>query len=877
MISVGNQIGRYKVLNSIGIGGMGEVFLAVDMELERFVALKFLPADVSHDKERIRRFVQEAKAASALNHPNILTIHEIGLVNGTRFIASEFIKGKTLRDKLKSESLNLSETIEIAIQITSALNSAHSSQIIHRDIKPENIMIREDNLVKVLDFGLAKLTAHEPKEFNSESPTYEQVKTKSGMVLGTVGYMSPEQARGKTVDHRTDIFSLGVVLYEIITGIQPFTGETNSDVIAAILMKEPQNPRSLNSEIPAELERIILKTLCKDCADRYQNAKDLLEHFKELKQDLDFKSKIDGKISANERTEAKTEILGADTGKTINVETDPIDGLRTYKNPFIKLTNKVKLAYKFPRSSLLILSLIVVGFFAYLILPAVWSSPPKNEAVKLFNNGTEALREGTYYKASKMFEDAVSIDNNFPKAHAGLAEAWMELDYFGRAQNEMLKVYELQRKRQTLISSFSQTEDSLYIDAINATVLRNFSQAAGIYETLAQNHPNEPYAYLDLGRAYEKNEEIDKAIVCYEKATQLNAQYGAAFLRLGILRSRKAEYEEASLAFDKAENIYDRLSNDEGVAEVKYQRGVSFNIMEKLDAAQTQFEQVIGNPRANKYQQIRAMLQISSVCSSMGKSSCAEEYASKAITLAKQERMENLASNGLINLGNAFLTRAEYNKAEQNFQQALEFSRKDDGLHNEARALLSLGSLRIEQTKPDEAENFVRQALPFFQKGGYQKEVAQANLVLGRANEMKENYDAALQAFAQVANSEDATPADRAYAEMVSGNLLTNKERYPEALRHFEKSYGLYQSVNNPYYTTYSLFYLAEVLSQLGHFEEARDKVLKVQEIIQETPQFSPKVHLLNAQIALSRRNLTEAINEANLAGESTDSSLYLK
>jgi serine/threonine protein kinase len=194
MISVGNQIGRYKVLNSIGVGGMGEVFLAVDIELERFVALKILPSDVSNDKERIQRFIQEAKAASALNHPNILTIHEAGLVNGTRFIASEFIKGKTLRDKLKSESLNLSETIEIAIQITSALHTAHSSQIIHRDIKPENIMIREDNLVKVLDFGLAKLTVQKLQLFNSESPTYEQVKTISGMILGTAGYMSPEQA-----------------------------------------------------------------------------------------------------------------------------------------------------------------------------------------------------------------------------------------------------------------------------------------------------------------------------------------------------------------------------------------------------------------------------------------------------------------------------------------------------------------------------------------------------------------------------------------------------------------------------------------------------------------------------------------------------------
>jgi tetratricopeptide (TPR) repeat protein len=208
-------------------------------------------------------------------------------------------------------------------------------------------------------------------------------------------------------------------------------------------------------------------------------------------------------------------------------------------------------------------------------------SPPKTEAVNLYNIGTEALRDGTYYKASKLLEDAVNIDNNFSDAHARLAEAWMELDYFGRAQNEILKVHDLQRKRQPLLS-FSQTDDSVYIDAINATVLRDFPQAVRIYETLVNNHPKEPHVYLDLGRAYEKNEEIDKAIESYEKAIQLNTQYGAAFLRLGILKSRKAEYQKASLAFDKAEIIYDRLSNDEGVAEIKFHRGVSFNSQHQL-------------------------------------------------------------------------------------------------------------------------------------------------------------------------------------------------------------------------------------------------------------------------------------------------------
>jgi len=244
--------------------------------------------------------------------------------------------------------------------------------------------------------------------FDSESLTFEQVDTKSGMIIGTVGYMSPEQARGKTVDHRTDIFSLGVVVYEMLTGRLPFAGDTNSDVVAAILTKDPRNPRSLNSEIPDELERIVLKTLAKDRQERYQNAETLLEDFKELKQDLDFKSKGERKTPANELAEAKTKTLETNGVKTINVETDSTDGLPTRENSFIKLTNLTNLTNKFCRPVPLILSLMAAVFLAYFILSAIWSTPPKAEAVKLFNYGTEVLREGTYYKASKMFEDAVN-------------------------------------------------------------------------------------------------------------------------------------------------------------------------------------------------------------------------------------------------------------------------------------------------------------------------------------------------------------------------------------------------------------------------------------------------------------------------------------
>ncbi len=213
-LKIDSSLGRYRIVKALGAGGMGEVFLAEDAELGRHAALKILPFEVSTDAERIRRFVQEAKAASALNHPNILTIYEIGAANGLRFIASEFIAGDTLRQRLDARKFSARETLEIAVQIAAALDAAHRNGIVHRDIKPENVMLREDGLVKILDFGIAKLTEKKPESIDAEAATAVQAGTTPGMIIGTANYMSPEQARGKEVDARSDIFSFGIVLYE---------------------------------------------------------------------------------------------------------------------------------------------------------------------------------------------------------------------------------------------------------------------------------------------------------------------------------------------------------------------------------------------------------------------------------------------------------------------------------------------------------------------------------------------------------------------------------------------------------------------------------------------------------------------------------------
>jgi len=286
-VAAGTRLGRYEISSLLGAGGMGEVYLAQDTQLRRPVALKLLPSDLIPHKDQLLRFEQEAYAASALNHPNILTIYEIGQADDRRFIATEFIDGVTLRQRITSKQMELTEALDTAVQVASALAAAHQAGIVHRDIKPENIMVRHDGYVKVLDFGLAKLTEFQRLISDPEAETIRVVKTEPGLVVGTVSYMSPEQARGLEVDERTDIWGLGVVIYEIVAGKAPFDGLTQNDVIASILKTEPSRLTRFSPSVPAELERIVKKALRKDKGERYQTVKDLVLDLKNLRREIE--------------------------------------------------------------------------------------------------------------------------------------------------------------------------------------------------------------------------------------------------------------------------------------------------------------------------------------------------------------------------------------------------------------------------------------------------------------------------------------------------------------------------------------------------------------------------------------------------------------
>jgi DNA helicase-2/ATP-dependent DNA helicase PcrA len=289
IIAKGTIIAHYRIVEPLGAGGMGAVYKAHDERLHRVVALKVLLPDAVSLEDRRRRFFQEARAASALNHPHILTVYEVGEVDGKPYIVMEYVQGETLRQKIAAKSLNIKETLEIAIQIAEGLAKAHEYGIVHRDLKPENLMISHDGYAKILDFGLAKLIEQRQRTLIADSAekTLIQVKTQSGMILGTVNYMSPEQLMGQRVDLRCDIFSFGIVLYEVLTGQCPFVNTNRIDAMHAILHEEPKPPHFIKSDLPLDLQRILFKALAKAPKHRYQTIKELASDLKALKRDLE--------------------------------------------------------------------------------------------------------------------------------------------------------------------------------------------------------------------------------------------------------------------------------------------------------------------------------------------------------------------------------------------------------------------------------------------------------------------------------------------------------------------------------------------------------------------------------------------------------------
>jgi len=842
---IGQTVSHYRIVEKLGAGAMGVVYIAEDMVLDRRVAIKTLTAARDSPDHHFRaRFLREARSISKLSHPHIATIHDYGETeDGQPYIVMELVQGETLSELRAREALTIRRVIEIIEQVADALSEAHRHGIIHRDIKPSNIAIGERGEVKVLDFGLAKEIRR--ADIKSKSPEFLNTQTREGVVVGTPQYLSPEQALGSEVDERSDLFTLGSVLYECIAGYPAFPGIDPFEICSKIIREVPPPPSVFNKEIPRELDRITLKALEKKPADRYQTAAELIEDLRGLRSVLDRKG--------SEQT--VTRLITRSTSE------HPTGAIATLSDIFRR-----------PRLSVgvVVLTVAMIPLAAWVLIAAFKPRPhqPSAEAQKWYKIGSENLREGAYFKAIKPLQQAVSTDDNFALAHARLAEAWTELDYTERAQLELLRVHGLVPDRSSL-----EEADGLYLDAIRATIMRDFNLAISSYEKLAKLKPDEAQPYFDLGRAYEKNDQIDKAIENFNLAIRRDAQYSPAYLHLGTIYGRKQDLTNANAAFDKADSLFQISGDFEGRTEVLYQRGALLNKVGKLAEAQDQLEYAleIAKTSNNEHQQIKTMLEMSSVMYLRGNTQQAKERANSAVTLAQNLEIENLATQGLIDLGNLYIVRREYSEAEHVLTQALEFAKRNKGRRNAARSQLTLAKLYLQQEiKTDEALGYLEQALTYFQEGGYNKEVSDVILSRAQAKLLKGDYNGSLKDFEQQLKfvQETQNHSQLAKTLLLIGNALEGLERYPEALTSFKKSYDIFKSLGVPLTVGYLLVDQSEMLWRIGKSSDALSTLNEVGEVANRVDSnyrevLNARANLVRSQVALTEGNIAEARSAA--------------
>lgn len=840
---VGQTISHYRILRKLGEGGMGVVYLAEDTVLGRLVAIKTL-SDGGVGRQHFRtRFLREARAVSALSHANIATIYDYGETpEGHPYIVMEFVQGQTLADLINENKLTLERAVEIIIDVARALGEAHRNGIVHRDIKPSNIAINSSGQVKVLDFGLAKQLERNSAD-NADAQLCANTQTREGLMIGTPMYVSPEQALGIPVDARSDLFSLGSVLYECLTGRPPFSGHSPVEICAKVIRDDPPPPSSFNPHISNELEAISLKLLAKKVESRYQTAHELIT---DLHQTIDH---LQVHSSSNKITPTKT------------AATNPQQSdARTTLSEILKRP-RFSLGY----GAAFVVVVAVIAFGAWRV-NRPGSHQPTEEASELYKKGVDALRAGTSYKASKLLERAVAADSEYLMSHARLAEAFTELDYVDRARDALLNA----NRRIPDRSAFG-TLELLHFDAVSATVTRDLNAAISAYDQIVRLRPTDPSAIFDLAHAYENNDELDKAISLYERVAELEKIHNAAaHLRLAILYGRKQDLSRATAAFDQSEILYKDSQDFEGQSEVGYQRGLLFSQLSKTSEARKEAEKSleIANIADNKYQQVRAKLLLGSIAYSTGDTAQGQKLVTEALDLARANDMENLTTQGLLDLGYALMIKRSYEAAEGYLKQALDLAQHYKAKRNEARANLMLGTLYIQKEDADKGGPLIEQALTFYRTGGYRREISRCMMMFGRAQLLRGDFDGALKTLndqLQLAKQvEDPGQLARSQAEVAA--VLAKYDFYPQAVVRYAESFQLNKILNNPLNAAYALLNQGRMLVRLGRYDDATAAFRELDSYLNALsddntykPLWRAWSHLVLGRMYLSSRDLQKA------------------
>ncbi len=836
---IGQTISHYRVLEKLGEGGMGVVYLAEDTHLGRRVAIKFL---ASLEPAYRARFLREARAVSTLNHPNIAAVYDYGETSdGHPYIVMELVKGETIGALLDDDRLTLAQSVNVVASIAEALGEAHRRGIVHRDVKPSNVVISERGQVKVLDFGLVKHLETAEVEADQGARTIPSTRTRSDVIVGTPLYLSPEQATGKPVDGRSDLFALGALLYECITGRSAFSGASVIEIGAQVIHVQPPTPSRINPGVPPSLDAVTMKALEKKVDARYQTAEEMLTDLHAVIASLSGAGGQIPRLSAHP------------TSDSIPLRTSALTTLtQTLRRPRVSLGTLV-----------IAVIALAIGIAAVVFISRPKAYKPSPVAVSWYDKGMEAMRNGLFLQAKRALEQAIREDDKYALAMARLAEALAELDYADDASNSMLSSLALGPDRSQL-----PRVDALYLDAIQATVRTKFADAIKAYEEIAQISPDQPHVYFDLGRAYEKNNEVDNAIQSYIKATNRDPQLAAAFLRVAVLYSRKGERAAASANFEQAEKLYQALGSIEGQGEVFYERGFALNKSDEVTAARQDLERALEVARTaqNQYQEVKTLLKLGDIASDERKVSEARNIIHEALNVARANSIDNLTKRGLIDLGNTYMLDGNYEDAKKYFAESLELAQKHHDTRNMARAQLSLGSACERMSDMDGVIHYVGLALPYYLQGGYKNEASLASILLARATTHKGEFVAALQAYEQyltIAKEQGKAQESRAHSEI--GILLTLQGNYPEALPHFESDYVLSRELGQSKNEALSLVNRANTLWRMGKYREAEsalDEASSIMLKVDAGTDVASWLHVVRARIALSQRLFPKAKSE---------------
>ena len=763
----------YRLIQLLGRGGMGEVYLADDLTLGRQVAIKFLLAEKTDDPTARRRLLHEARAAAAVDHPNICTVYDTGeTADGRVYFVMQYVEGETLASMLARGPLPVRDALAICAHIADALAVAHRRGIIHRDLKPANVIIMPSGRPKLLDLGIAKVAAASTV---SDASTWSNV-TAPGSLVGTPGYMSPEQVQQRPLDGRCDLFCLGVLLFECLTGRRAFDGTTTFETIANVLHVHPPAPSSIRPELTERHDELCRRLMAKDPNDRFQSADEVVGALRVLAPDT-----------------SRTAISGVDAPRRLGLS------LRTT-----------------------VIAVVVVAVAAW----GVWywtrprSLPPVSAAAqRWYAVGTDAIREGTYFSAVKALQQAVADSPEYVLAYARLAEAHAELDEADEAQRRILQVTSLVPNEEWLPEI-----ERLRLQAVRALVLRDVDTAVALYRRLVDLVSYEAGAWLDLGRAQEAAGLRTAALGSYQRAVEQDRTSAPAWLRLGMHLGLESKRDEALKAFAEAERLYQATSNEEGVTEVLINRGNLFDALTEPKLARVDLERALERAEASGavHQQVRVKLLLSSVMTSDGHPEEAERVAEAAVQQAIEHKLETVAAEGLISLA-ALVQTKQPDEAAALIEKSIRLAEQRNARRTLAWARLQLAYVRQEQNRNRESLQLVESELPFLRENRYRRFELFGLSIKTRALQGLNRLDEA-SGFAKEVLTLADTVNDEAQVALAGGNLamvLTALGQYPEALRHRQRVEKIRRRQGDKENLPYDIANRADLLIRLGRTADA--------------------------------------------------------